>query len=109
MDLELVKDFHEICSMETLKQYLAKYNLVSRKPIVRQVYKVCTSLSNVLHEYVGIVNNLKVIVIHRWYDPSQAFSIEPDIEKIRGLGSKIYFKGFSRNILSSILYKSSCL
>ena len=27
----------------------------------------------------------------------------------RGLGSKIYFKGFSRNILSSILYKSSCL
>ncbi len=26
-----------------------------------------------------------------------------------GLGSKIYFKGFSRNILSSILYKSSCL
>lgn len=82
MDLELVKDFREICSMETLKQYLAKYNLVSRKPIVRQVYKVCTSLSNVLHEYVGIVNNLKVIVIHRWYDPSQAFSIEPDIEKI---------------------------
>jgi len=29
--------------------------------------------------------------------------------KNRGLGSKIYFKGFSRNILSSILYKSSCL
>ena len=31
------------------------------------------------------------------------------IEFQRGLGSKIYFKGFSRNILSSILYKSSCL
>lgn len=29
--------------------------------------------------------------------------------KVWGLGSKIYFKGFSRNILSSILYKSSCL
>ena len=28
---------------------------------------------------------------------------------IWGLGSKIYFKGFSRNIFSSILYKSSCL
>ena len=26
----------------------------------------------------------------------------------RGLGSKIHFKGFSRNILSSTLYKSSC-
>ena len=31
------------------------------------------------------------------------------VNKIWGLGSKIYFKGFSRNILSSILYKSSCL
>lgn len=42
--------------------------------------------------------------------------IERDIEQkpdfvylFRGLGSKIYFKGFSRNILSSILYKSLCL
>lgn len=26
----------------------------------------------------------------------------------RGLGSKIHFNGFSRNILSSTLYKSSC-
>ena len=42
--------------------------------------------------------------------------IEQNIEQkldfvylVRGLESKIYFKGFSRNILSSILYKSLCL
>ena len=28
------------------------------------------------------------------------------LQKQMGLGSKNYFKGFSRNILSSILYKS---
>lgn len=82
MELELVKDFHEICSMETLKWYLEKYNLVSREPIVKQVFKVSSSLNNVLNEYAGIVSNLNVVVIHRWYDPSQAFSIQPDIEKI---------------------------
>ncbi|WP_204981402.1 hypothetical protein, partial [Eikenella corrodens] len=36
-----------------------------------------------------------------------AFSARTPSIFSRGLGSKIYFKGFSRNILSSILYKSS--
>ena len=43
-------------------------------------------------------------IIERDTEPKADF-----VYLVRGLGSKIYFKGFSRNILSSILYKSLCL
>lgn len=39
--------------------------------------------SNVLAVYVGSIAGAPVRVIHRWHDPSQAFAIRPDINKIR--------------------------
>ena len=81
-DSELVQDFSKISSIVSLNQFIDKYGLVEREPIIHQVSFVTSSLNNVLGEYAGIVDNLNIVVIHRWHDLSQAFSIQSDIEKI---------------------------
>ena len=68
-----------------------------------------------LKDSIDTLKQLKM-EMHDVMDSSAQAKLEQVIQDLeqhdnltRGLGSKIYFKGFSRNILSSILYKSSCL
>lgn len=38
---------------------------------------------NILSEHTGMVGSVPVLIRFSWHDPSQAFSIQPDIHKVQ--------------------------
>jgi hypothetical protein len=71
----LKAEFHSLGSDEAIKSFVAKYGLMLLPP---DTYPN----AQMLGMYQGTVSGLTIGFSHRWYDPSQAFSVRPDINKL---------------------------
>ena len=73
---DLANDFHAIRNGDAIDAFVSRYALSQadsgKYPHVR----------NLLEVYEGTVCETKITFLHRWHDPSQAFSIQPDINKL---------------------------
>ncbi|MFN7042590.1 MAG: hypothetical protein ACK4OH_15700 [Acidovorax temperans] len=70
----LQSEFRRIFSERQLNAFIERYGLSSHglnQSPRSQVYKVVG----------GVVDGRDVVVLHRWFDPSNAFSLLPDVSK----------------------------
>lgn len=73
---ELANDFHSIRNGDAIDAFVSRYALSQADPAQ---YPHVRNLQEV---YKGIVCETKITFLHRWHDPSQAFSIQRDINKL---------------------------
>ena len=73
---ELANDFHAIRNGDAIDAFVSRYALSQADPAQ---YPHVRNLQEV---YKGIVCETKITFLHRWHDPSQAFSIQRDINKL---------------------------
>ena len=73
---ELANDFHAIRNGDAIDAFVSRYALSQADPAQ---YPHVRNLQEV---YEGIVRETKITFLHRWHDPSQAFSIQRDINKL---------------------------
>lgn len=72
----LADDFHAIRSDDAIDSFVERYSLSKADA------KAYPHVRNLLEVYEGVVCGTKITFVHRWHDPSQAFSIQPDINKL---------------------------
>ena len=72
---QFIAEFRSVSSESALDAIIDRYGLteggLDQRPH-SQVYRVVG----------GVVAGVRVALTHRWYDPSQAFSIQSDIAKV---------------------------
>ncbi len=73
---DLANDFHAIRNGDAIDAFVSRYALSQADPAQ---YPHVRNLQEV---YKGIVCETKITFLHRWHDPSQAFSIQRDINKL---------------------------
>jgi hypothetical protein len=72
--MQIFDDFEMLSSDEDVLGFVTKYGMadIGTPPNTQ-----------ILGHYRGVYNGASVEVIHRWYDPSGPFSIQPDIHKAK--------------------------
>lgn len=73
---DLCNDFQAIRNGEAIDTFVDRYAL-SKADV-----KAYPDVRNLLEVYEGTVCSTRVTFMRRWHDPSQAFSIRPDISKL---------------------------